>query len=281
MSSKKRYSSFEDYQLLVENWRQYNSVDERIRDRIRKAGSIAKDIALNPALDPFRKLSGPEGAREEIPDWLKNKDNPEGNENPIPSEPTPVDVEEVPDDVEERPGPWGGDELRPQRPQGADEPDSAWSTSTSAWGGPGTVDLVVSTDDTEQVPDVEPAASKKYTLNSNFNGIKTLKSSWNSTNRNKTNLSFESDLSAFLNFIGPFVPTYLFKERNKDTADAVGKISSSNILIANKDEIVKTWKSIKQRDPTTAGQINRMAKIFQKKQSKGILNSLLQNLVVE
>jgi len=68
-------------------------------------------------------------------------------------EPAPVDVEEVPDDAVE-------DELRPQ-------------VSPDAWSGPGPVDLVVSTGDTEEPAADEPDSTKadtgiRYSLPNNF-----------------------------------------------------------------------------------------------------------------
>ena len=123
---------------------------------------------------------------------------------------------------------------------------------------------------------------KVYYLSDDFNTNK-LKGSWKNVNRGKqvrgSKMNFEDDLNSFLNFFGPFLPERLLRERNRQSA--VGKIADSNYLTAKKPQILKAWELLATRDKVEAEKIERMSRVFQKKQSRGLLNDLLQKVRVK
>ena len=134
----------------------------------------------------------------------------------------------------------------------------------------------------EAEEEADPGEGKVYYLSDDFNTNK-LRGSWKNVNRGKqvrgSKMKFEDDLNSFLNFFGPFLPERLLRERDRQSA--VGKIADSNYLTAKKTQILKAWERLATRDKVEAGKVERMARVFQKKHSRGLLNDLLQKVRVK
>jgi len=215
----------------------------------------------------------------EVPhDW----DTPEDRtpKKTAPRERTPVDVEEVPDaeeipDTKEVPdaGTWERSRFFPDA-----DADGPWSKSGFA--GSDTYDPTGA----EEVPSTsEPTAAKPqdrkvFYLADDFQQLDKLKGSWNSVNRNKgANVNFKSDLDAFVNFIGPYLPEYVLSEK-KTSNNPVEKIADDGYLKKNKERILLQFKNLSRKDPKKAEKIERMSKIFMKKQARALLNVLMRNV---
>ena len=165
-------------------------------------------------------------------------------EEPAPEEVTPVDVEEIPDEDDDGVTPVDVEEI----------PDE---------------------DDT---PAAEPQERKVFYLADDFDTNK-IKGSWNSVNKRKAgpNINFQSDLDAFVNFIGPYLPENVLSEK-KTSNNPVEKIANSNYLIKNKDKILQQFKKLSREDPKKAEKVKRMSRIFMKSQSKPLLNDLMRKV---
>jgi len=138
--------------------------------------------------------------------------------------------------------------------------------------------------DVEEIPDeddspgAEPQERKVFYLADDFNTNK-IKGSWNSVNKRKAgpNINFQSDLDAFVNFIGPYLPENVLSEK-KTSNNPVEKIANSNYLIKNKDKILQQFKKLSREDPKKAEKVKRMSRIFMKSQSKPLLNDLMRKV---
>jgi hypothetical protein len=190
---------------------------------------------------------------------------------------------------EEKPKPWDEphdwdtpEDRTPKKPKPWDEPHD-WDTPEDRTpkkpGQDGATPV-----DVEEIPDeddspgAEPQERKVFYLADDFDTNK-IKGSWNSVNKRKAgpNINFQSDLDAFVNFIGPYLPENVLSEK-KTSNNPVEKIANSNYLIKNKDKILQQFKKLSREDPKKAEKVKRMSRIFMKSQSKPLLNDLMRKV---
>lgn len=133
-------------------------------------------------------------------------------------------------------------------------------------------------DNPDDANDDKPEEKKVFYLADDFDTNK-IKGSWNSVNKRKAgpNINFQSDLDAFVNFIGPYLPEHILSEK-KTSNDPVEKIANSNYLIKNKEKILQQFKKLSRKDPKKAEKVTRMSRVFMKSQSKNLLSDLMRKV---
>lgn len=132
---------------------------------------------------------------------------------------------------------------------------------------------------------------KEYYVDDSYS-TSSIKSSWKSNNRNKAGRSFEGDLQAFVDFIGPFVPERLLKAKAaqeqeisekqtiKSEKHAIRKLSNTAYLKGSAQKIIQAFKKLATSNRKGAQAVERMATTLETGGAKREFDKFIQKIRV-
>lgn len=114
--------------------------------------------------------------------------------------------------------------------------------------------------------------SPEYSVSEKFD-LGPYKQAWQDVNADSGG-SFEDDLSAWVNFMGPFIPKGQLSEaesakKRDNPMWGITKISDHNFFMKNKEKIIQKFKELQQSDPKKAKKVFRVSRLVAKKPGKG------------